>query len=438
MATCKSHLARLAVGVGLFLCQVHVATAAFEQSVQCLANGAAAPSIESFNPARQAVTVNADAASRFVAFAMQWSSGGTGMLASNGFGMEFKSYHYNYDDAAATGKGPAYVRGPGGYVYCDLPGCYLDSDFLSSTNSAGEYSEPQVAFGFEPGAAAAVQTSRGYIAWTRALAGRGNKSLLKVRNYATKRVMAGIGSFGYFLCRDIPAYVVFGFQDGVYSPTCVVRSSTTGPATTCPLPPPAVVCESPFALTGNEGGANLVKEFGSVNGPINLEFETFGVPDALTISQEPAGTVLLNTGMVSGYNPKTVQFNAAAGTKLRIKVDGNQVQPTAWDLRVSCPGQALANKLPRRSVHFYVRDNTCSAQWTIRVDGGPSVLIPQRTTLSIGAQHFVQASWTLPQGYTCGGTSQTSPGSLYVNDGSGEVGLIGGYGPAYTAYFDVR
>lgn len=198
--------------------------AAFEQSIQCLPNGATPPALTSFNPNRIGVLVDYDSTSRFVGMSMYWysGSGGIGILA-NGYGMEFKSYQYNYDDAAATGKGPAYVSGPGGTFFCDLPGCYIDSDFLSTTNSAGEYAEPQVGFGLSPGAAGSIDVgnARTYMMWTRAVSGGGNKSLMKIRTYATKTVIPGVGTYGIFLCKDMPSFTPVKFQDGIYAPGCI-------------------------------------------------------------------------------------------------------------------------------------------------------------------------------------------------------------------------
>ena len=135
--------------------------------------------------------------------------------------MEFKSYFYNYDDAANLGKGPAYVTGPGGFFSCDLPGCYLDSDFASSKNGAGEYSEPQIGFGIAPGNGNQVDLTKDYYAITRAIAGRGNTSLMKARDHITTEVVSALGVSGIFLCGDVVPLNVIAFQDGIYAPNCV-------------------------------------------------------------------------------------------------------------------------------------------------------------------------------------------------------------------------
>ena len=130
------------------------AEAAFEQSVDC----SRPPGKYSYFPLSLGGIVDTDGRSRFVTMSVEWgASSRFAFPESQGLGYEFKFHHYNYDDAAATGKGPAYVLSPGGFWYCDLPGCYIDSDWGSRTNSAGERNEPIIGFGIAPGHAARVK-----------------------------------------------------------------------------------------------------------------------------------------------------------------------------------------------------------------------------------------------------------------------------------------
>lgn len=198
-------------------------TAAFEHPVQCLATGATRPSLTSYMPADVKVIVDHDNASRFVALGIAWAA----VPQFSSLGTEFKTYHYNYDDAAASGKGPAYVTAPGGWWFCDLPGCYVDSDFASAENSSGQKKEAQIGFGIDPGASASLVPNLSYLAFTRAVAGSGNSSLLKVRVHATKRI-APIGVSGVFLCADMTPLNVLDFNDGVYSPACFSRHMWQG------------------------------------------------------------------------------------------------------------------------------------------------------------------------------------------------------------------
>ncbi len=453
--------------VGVLLCLINGDTRAqaFELSVNCFSAGYVSPAIETFNPAVMAVIADADSVSRYVGFATAWdaSRGGVGILAT-GFGMEFKTYHYNYDDAAATGKGPAYISSRAAfYNYCDLPGCYLDSDVFSTKNSIGEYTEPQVAFGMAPGAANSVVTGKVYSAWARTAAGRGNTSLLKVRTLATKLVAPGIGVSGYFLCRDIKPYNVLSFQAGVYTPTCFVKNTATGalkacghtrpvndfvlgtkpeadasntpPATPNPVPPPAM-CPAQVSRTGESEGLSLVVDLGASAGVVSVQFEAFGVPDALTVIQEQTGVKLLETGVVSGYASQTFSFNPGSGRNVRFKVDANQTAPTVWILKASCPGQPISSPVPRRVVTFSVQNNTCQASWKISLNG--QAFTPELfATLTIGSQHLLRAMWTLPPGVTCGGTVGGSPGVMYVDDGRGLRSVIGAY-DSNSVFFDVR
>lgn len=217
----KTNLRALFVAL---VCSSHIvpAHAVFEQSTNCLPNGATPPAANTYKPYIVSAIVYQDSVSRYVAVGVDWGTNFS-FLQGNALGAEIKFHHYNYDSAAVTGKGPAYVLGPGGFAYCDIPGCYLDSDFQSATNTAGEYSEPQVGFGMAPGNAGALSAKPSRIAFTRAVSGRGNKSLVKVHVRATKTVIPGIGATGIFLCGDIPLDDVVSFQEGVYSPVCFFR-----------------------------------------------------------------------------------------------------------------------------------------------------------------------------------------------------------------------
>lgn len=221
-ANSKTTMKHLTIFVGA-TCVCFAAAASYEQSVKCLS--VAPPALSAYRPNTLGLAVHQDYRSRYVSMSVAWSNT-IGVLQSLGLGVEFKFYQYNYDDASSTGKGPAYVTGPGGFSYCDLPGCYLDSDFLSATNSSGEYSEPQVGFGVSPGSMQQWSNPQNpRVAFTRAIAGRGNKSLLKARMNVTKTVMPGIGVSGIFLCSDLPPWNIINFQDGIYSPTCLVQGS---------------------------------------------------------------------------------------------------------------------------------------------------------------------------------------------------------------------
>jgi hypothetical protein len=201
---------------------------AWEYDISCGASSTAHyPSLQVLNPSN-------DDVSRFVFMGMEWNSVPL-LLVNSGLGMEFKSYYYNYDDAAVNGKGPSFVQSTaiGGYFDYDLPGCYIDSDWLSHNNSAGEYEEPQVGFGITPGYGGNIIIGREYTAVTRVGNGRGNSSLVKMRDNTTKLVMPGIGPSGIFLCADIPGVNYIIFAQGVRAPTCAVGYPGAAPVKRC-------------------------------------------------------------------------------------------------------------------------------------------------------------------------------------------------------------
>jgi hypothetical protein len=155
------------------------------------------------------------------------------------------------------------------------------------------------------------------------------------------------------------------------------------------------------------------------------------------VIQEKDGKRILDTGWVSGYRTLSVNYNPSGG-RLRVIVDPNRQYPTQWSLRMSCPGGSVASPINRRTVSFYTKGNTCGATWKVNVDNAGVLGITQGIPVTVGPQHSVQAQWTLPTGMTCGGVQPGSPGTLYVNDGRGEVALVYGLNTSLFTYFDVR
>jgi len=203
----------LALAIGLLL-RADFAQAfwAFEWSMPC-------GSFPWGHPTNEVVGSNADATSRYVYIVARWNYDPSVTLGNPNIGLELKTYNYNYDGAAARGMGPAYALSPAAsYFRCDLPGCYIDSDFASNKNSYGEYNEPQVAFGIDPLYGLTIQPNTDYAMVVRVVAGRGDRALLKARNYLTIRV-ANIGVSGIFLC-DNTAQSVIEFPDRVFAPSC--------------------------------------------------------------------------------------------------------------------------------------------------------------------------------------------------------------------------
>lgn len=196
---------------------VNVTSSAYEQSVKC--RSVFEPDPFAY-PYQSKIVVGESDNNRFVEFEMIWRE--SDLKSINGYGLELKTHQYNYDDAADVGKGPAYVSGPIGSIprYCTLPGCYIDTDFLSETNSDGEYNEPQVAVGVWPESSRLISPGVTYSAKVDAVPGRGDKSLMKISYYTTKRI-ADIGVSGIFHCNDTYAKSVLKFQDMIWAPGCV-------------------------------------------------------------------------------------------------------------------------------------------------------------------------------------------------------------------------
>jgi hypothetical protein len=449
------------------------AFAFIEAAVQCL--GASASPPRDFAPAIWGIFQDADSSSRTVGMVMRWDASPASALNTS-FGLEFKTYNYNYDNAAATGKGPAFVLEPSGLSYCELPGCYLDSDFGSRPNSTLiEKREPQVNFGMYAGNAPQIQPGRVYINWTRAKSGRGDRALLKARIHVTKEVLP-IGVSGQFLCEDVPPVEAIRFQQGFYSPTCLVYNTKTGLASSCgqpqvsayPLgisppadpvppqppasppptsppgppspPPPGPACAGQVQRSGGGEGLSIEHDFGSAAGVISLEFEAYGVPDGFSIASGTTNQQLIDLGSGSGLRKATFNFNpSASGQRLRLRVDANQTEATFWQLRVSCPGQPIQLPVPQRSVRFSVVGDTCGVNWTVSVNGSPPASPTFFRTLSVGPGHSIKASWTKPGvGFaaSCGGTANTYPGNIQVDDGRGARDVVGGY--STQGLFEVR
>jgi hypothetical protein len=129
------------VVMAVFALTISVSSHAWEQSVKCRGVGDPDPSAY---PYESTITVGPGNDGRTVNFALSWKADSLRYI--KGQGLELKIHQYNYDDAEATGKGPAYVVGPADVPmkFCNLPGCYIDSVYFSDKNSMDEYVEPQV------------------------------------------------------------------------------------------------------------------------------------------------------------------------------------------------------------------------------------------------------------------------------------------------------
>jgi hypothetical protein len=123
---------------------------------------------------------------------------------------------------------------------------------------------------------------------------------------------------------------------------------------------PPVACAGSRTNSGGSSGLEYVHELGTTAGQVQLEFEAYGIPDAITMWSENSARTRLNgsTGQVSGFHQYTYNFNPAAlgSTKVRVRVDGNTDTGTMWVATLGCPGQNLGNgqrgDYPRVTVNF--------------------------------------------------------------------------------------
>lgn len=158
---------------------------------------------------------------------------------------------------------------------------------------------------------------------------------------------------------DLPAgttgYTVTGLEPGKdyqFAATATYRTPSDeylpgGNAVATPYisftttPPPAVPCGTSLESSGGSGAYTKVMDLGSTSGVVSIRFETYSIPDALTVrSKNPASTLLYSTGgPVTGTNTGSFSFNPTGlGSRyVDVRVDGNSTPSTQWKLSVSCP-----------------------------------------------------------------------------------------------------
>lgn len=104
-------------------------------------------------------------------------------------------------------------------------------------------------------------------------------------------------------------------------------------------------CGASASYSGGTEGLSITYGMGSSSGYSLVEFEAYEVPDKLEIWQ---GDKLLYTtsecsvfgcssGYVSGYHSKQVYHNPSNGEIWKIRVYGNSITSTKWDVKISCP-----------------------------------------------------------------------------------------------------
>lgn len=133
--------------------------------------------------------------------------------------------------------------------------------------------------------------------------------------------------------------------------------------------PPPVQCNTPLSPAGGVGTWNFPISLGGTKGDVDLDFETYTVPDSLRITLDDGRELYSTNGLVSGYRRHTVSFdpNGRADVIATARISA-PTNGTAWTFRLGCPGVPLSDD--RISVTFYWGP-TSGAQCRVRlkVDG---------------------------------------------------------------------
>jgi len=201
---------------------------------------------------------------------------------------------------------------------------------------------------------------------------------------------------------------------GLASPANVSVNQAAAP------PPPS--CVSTYGVGGDNQGLNIIRDLGTDDGEVEVQFETYGVSDKVSIKYEGGdNSTLLGTDWVWGYNIYHFQFKHGKSRNVRIRVDGNPNESTLWELRVGCPGRGIDSNIPRRNVSFRVRNQVnCGLQWQVTLDGvGTAYKIPIngeiKIPVSIGRAHFLNITYVGAPGATCGGVTHAEIGDLTID-----------------------
>lgn len=207
-------------------------------------------------PSWATVRVSQDAESRYLIGSLRWDLSSYHSYFTNkriqGFplGFEIETHFYNYDDAAATGLGPAYMRGhicetetstngttcygpTSHWFLCNLPNCYIDTQAFSAKNSVQEYAQPMMAVGsFD---ASTIRTGDLYIYKLRGATGRGNRSLMKLNFQPTRPYALGAPytAFNQYACK----FATFGPSKDYVGDSVLVPMTTgaVAPAVFAPV-----------------------------------------------------------------------------------------------------------------------------------------------------------------------------------------------------------
>jgi hypothetical protein len=231
-----------------------------------------------------------------------------------------------------------------------------------------------------------------------------------------------------------PAKLIAVFQGSVGTETNMVA----GAVVPYVAPPPAAIpCGGTLSANGGAKGYSATMDLGTASGLVQVRFDTYSIPDALTITSTNAAKSVIATsgGLVYGSRAYSYNFDASAlGSRyVNIKVTGNTDTNTKWNLAVSCPGGTLDAPAKPTNVTFKVigASMTCGVsntymiddQTVVKVSNSVQAIIP----LSPGPHTFAFVGQTVSAGCTQWG----HPG--YV-DGAGTTDVWNGAGTTATIW----
>lgn len=201
--------------------------------------------------------------------------------------------------------------------------------------------------------------------------------------------------------------------------------------------PPPVRCNTPLSPAGGVGTWNFPISLGGTKGDVDLDFETYTVPDSLRITLDDGRELYSTGGLVSGYRRRTVSFDpngrvdVIATAKITAPTNG-----TAWTFRLGCPGVPLSDD--RIAVTYYWGP-TSGAQCRVRVKVDGTTY----TSSTLSTSH--QFSMKLKPGthsydvvnYDCTRVDLGTDFTFRVKVGSKTTTLKDRYGGAWTGNISV-
>ena len=197
-----------------------------------------------------------------------------------------------------------------------------------------------------------------------------------------------------------------------------------------------IPCGQPVNASGGTNGYDRVHSLGTTPGRVELDFETYSIPDAIIVTPDnnSSNRLAKSRGLVSGFNVYTFDYDPVAlgTTNVRVRVTGNSNAGTAWVFTLGCPGQNLGNSdraAKRVGVSFKFGrtaggTSTVTCSGDILVDGKLIGVLggvggSANTTLTQGSMHQVVYS----NAVCSGGSAFDSSYPATLTDSKGTVSI---------------